>query len=146
MLRVDPSFQVLASSIVKLNFNKELSQLNFKKDNPELRQTRVVKQVIIVKHKHNTFSRLDPCMVPDHISRVDRVGNLSLVSTRSKQAPTLRRSLNDQRQTGPAVVLGHLIPPPSRQSWSKGERFRPSGYTTTSAYWAHIPVCNRYIQ
>jgi hypothetical protein len=60
MLRVDPSFQVLASSIVKLNFNKELSQLNFKKDNPELRQTRVVKQVIIVKHKHNSLINIIP--------------------------------------------------------------------------------------
>jgi hypothetical protein len=27
--------------------------------------------------------------------------------------------------------------PPSRQPWSRGERFQPSGYIATSAYWAH---------
>jgi hypothetical protein len=64
--------------------------------------------------------------------------NLSLAPTKSKQAPTRRRSLGNQRQTGPAIVLGSLIPPPMRQPWSKGKKFRPNGYTTTSAYWAHI--------
>jgi hypothetical protein len=37
----------------------------------------------------------------------------------------------------PTVALGHLILPPSRQSWSRGEMFRPSGYIATSVYWAH---------
>jgi hypothetical protein len=36
--------------------------------------------------------------------------------TRRKHAPTPGRSLDNQRQTGPAVTLGHLILPPSRQS------------------------------
>jgi hypothetical protein len=64
--------------------------------------------------------------------------NLSLAPTKSKQTPTPGRSLDNQRQTDPAVVLGDLILPPMRQPWSRGERFRPNGYTTTSAYWAHI--------
>jgi hypothetical protein len=64
--------------------------------------------------------------------------NLSLAPTKSKQTPTPKRSLGNQRQTGLAVVLGDLIPPPMRQPWSRGERFRPNGHTTTSAYWAHI--------
>jgi hypothetical protein len=64
--------------------------------------------------------------------------NLSLAPTKSKQAPTLRRSLDNQRQIDPAVVLGGLIPPPMRQPWSRGKKFWPNGYTTTSAYWAHI--------
>jgi hypothetical protein len=42
-----------------------------------------------------------------------RGGNLSLVLTRTKHALTLRRSLGNQRQIGPAVTLGHLILPPS---------------------------------
>jgi hypothetical protein len=46
--------------------------------------------------------------------------NLSLAPTKSKQAPTPRRSLGDQIQTGLAVVLGGLIPPPMRQPWSRG--------------------------
>jgi hypothetical protein len=37
------------------------------------------------------FSTLDPCMVPDHTSYVVHVDNLSLVPTRSKQAPTPER-------------------------------------------------------
>jgi hypothetical protein len=53
-------------------------------------------------------------------------------------APYTRRSLGNQRQTGPSVVLDHLILPPSRQPWSRGERFWPSGYTATSANWPHI--------
>jgi hypothetical protein len=64
--------------------------------------------------------------------------NLSLAPTKSKQAPTPGRSLGNQRQTGTTVVLGGLIPPPIRQPWSRGERFRLNGYTVTSAYWAHI--------
>jgi hypothetical protein len=63
--------------------------------------------------------------------------NLLLVPTRMKHAPTPGSSLGDRRQTGPTVVLGHLIPPPSRQPWSRGELFRPSGDTATSVYWAH---------
>jgi hypothetical protein len=57
---------------------------------------------------------------------------------RMKQAPTPGRNLGDRGQTGPVIVLGHLIPPPSRQPWSRGERFQQSGYTATSTYWAQI--------
>jgi hypothetical protein len=75
-----------------------------------------------------------------------QVGNLSLVPMRLKQAPTPRRNLGDQRQTGPTVVLGHLILPPSRLPYSRGERSWPSGYTATLAYWAHIAAWDRYVQ
>jgi hypothetical protein len=54
---------------------------------------------------------------------VVRVGNLSWVPIRIKHVPIPGRSLGDQRQTDPAVALGHLILPPSRQSWSREERF-----------------------
>jgi hypothetical protein len=64
--------------------------------------------------------------------------NLSLAPTMSKQAPTPKRSLSNQRQTGLAVVLGGLFPPAMQQSWSRGKKFQPNGYTVTSAYWAHI--------
>jgi hypothetical protein len=64
--------------------------------------------------------------------------NFSLAPTKSKQPPTPGRSLANQRQTGPAVVLGDLIPPPMRQPWSRGESFWSNGHTVTSAYWAHI--------
>jgi hypothetical protein len=86
---------------------------------------------------HHTLFMLDLCMVPDHTSPVVYVGNLLLVPIRTKQAPTPVRSFGDRRQTGLAVVSGHLIPPPSRHPWSRGERFRPSGDTATLAYWAH---------
>jgi hypothetical protein len=72
--------------------------------------------------------------------------NLSLVPTRSKQAPTPGRSFGDKRQSDLVVVLGHFILPLSQQPWSRGERFQPSDYTATSAYWAHIPACDRYVQ
>jgi hypothetical protein len=85
----------------------------------------------------HTLSSLDSLMIPDHTSFMVYIGNLSLVPTRTKHAPTPERSLGDQRQTDPTVILDHLILPPSRQSWSRGEKFRLSGYTSTSAYWAH---------
>jgi hypothetical protein len=58
------------------------------------------------------LSTLDSLMVPDHTSPVVYVGNLLLVPTRMKHAPTLERSLDDQK-------------------------FRPSGYIATLACWAH---------
>jgi hypothetical protein len=64
--------------------------------------------------------------------------NLSLALTKSKQTPTPGRSLGNQRQTGPVVVSGDLIPPPMRQPWSRGVRFRCKGHIATSIYWAHI--------
>jgi hypothetical protein len=51
--------------------------------------------------------------VPDRTSHVVRVVNLSLVPTRMKHAHTPGKSLGDRRQTDPAVILGHLVPPPS---------------------------------
>jgi hypothetical protein len=64
--------------------------------------------------------------------------NLSLAPTKSKQASTPGRSLGNQRQTDPVVVLGGLIPPPMRQPWSRGKKFWPNGYIATSAYCVHI--------
>jgi hypothetical protein len=87
-----------------------------------------------------------PGRVPNHTSHAVHIGNLSLVPTRSKQGPTPRISLGDQRQTGPAVALGHLILLPSRQPWSREKKVRPSSYTATSAYWVHITTCDWYIQ
>jgi hypothetical protein len=60
--------------------------------------------------------------------------NLSLAPMKSKQAPPPGRSLDNQSQTGLAVVLGGLILPPMRQPWSTGERFQTNGYIATSAY------------
>jgi hypothetical protein len=76
-------------------------------------------------------------MILDHTSPVVHVGNLSQVPIRTKHASISRRSLSDQKQTDPVVTLGHLILPPSRQPWSRGEGFQPTGYIATSAYWAH---------
>jgi hypothetical protein len=58
---------------------------------------------------------LDSRMVSDHTYPVVHVANISLVPTRTKHASTLGGNLGDRRQTDSAVVLGHLIPPPSRQ-------------------------------
>jgi hypothetical protein len=95
--------------------------------------------------RHTLFT-LDQHRLPDHTSHVVHIGNLSLVLMRSKQAPTLGRSLGDRRQTGPPIVLGHHISPLPRQPWSRGERFQPNGYIATLSYWVHIPACDLYIQ
>jgi hypothetical protein len=95
------------------------------------------------RHK---LSTLDPRRVPGHTSHVVHVDNLSPVHTSTKQAPTPRRNLGDQRQIDLAIVLGHLIPPSSWQPLSRGERFPPSSYTATLAYWPHIPACDQYVQ
>jgi hypothetical protein len=80
------------------------------------------------------------------ISRGQCIATCHVVPIRLKQAPTTGRNLGDKKQTDPAVVLGHLILPPSQHPWSRGERFRLSGYTTISSYWAHIPACDWYVQ
>jgi hypothetical protein len=64
--------------------------------------------------------------------------NLSLDPTKLKQAPTPERSLSNQRQIDPAVILDDLIPPPMRQPWSRGKKFWLNGYISTLAYWTHI--------
>jgi hypothetical protein len=87
---------------------------------------------------HHTLSTLDLRMVLDHTYLVwSTYSTLSLVSTRSKQARTPKKSLGNQRQIDPVVILGHLIPPSLRQHWSRGEKVWSSGYTATRAYWAH---------
>jgi hypothetical protein len=73
-------------------------------------------------------------MVSDHTSHVVCIGNISLLPTRLKHGSTPRRSLGDQRETGSAIALGHLIPPPSRRPWSMGKRFGLGGYIATLAY------------
>jgi hypothetical protein len=69
----------------------------------------------------HTLSTINFHRVPNPTSHVVCVGNHSLVPTRTKQAPTPGRSLSDQRQTCPTVVLGHLIPLP-HDSLGVGER------------------------
>jgi hypothetical protein len=56
----------------------------------------------------HTLSTLDPRRVPDHISHVVHIGNLSLVPTRSKHAPTPGRSLDDQRLWHPDLRLNRI--------------------------------------
>jgi hypothetical protein len=90
-----------------------------------------------IRSTYHTLFTLDSHRVPNYTSHVVHVGNLSQVPTRTKHASTPERSLGNQRQTDLTVVLGHLILPPSRQPWSRGERFQPIGYTATSPYWAH---------
>jgi hypothetical protein len=104
---------------------------------------------LLISESHGGLNRCTPCRgKPDQYatSHVVRVSNLSLVPTRTKQTPTPGRSLGDWRQTGPVIILGHLISPPSRQPWSRRERFQPSGYTAISAYWPISPACDRCVQ
>jgi hypothetical protein len=68
-----------------------------------------------IRSTRHTLFMLDSRIVSDHTSHVVHIGNLSQVSTRMKHAPIPGRSLDDQRQTGPAVALDHLILTPSRQ-------------------------------
>jgi hypothetical protein len=121
--------------------------LNYLRDNchkqavTHIRESQWFKSMYTLQGKtrltRHTLSTLDSRIVLDHTSLVVCVGNLSLVPTMSKHAPTPEISLGDQKQTGPVVALGHLIPPPMQQPWSRGERFWPSGYTATSTYCAH---------
>jgi hypothetical protein len=60
--------------------------------------------------------------------------------------PTLRRNHGTQCSLGMTVVLGHLILPPSRQPWSRGEKGRPSSYTTTQFTGPISPACDQYVQ
>jgi hypothetical protein len=90
--------------------------------------------------QHATYASHSIPRTPDvrFLRAVPVRDKLSLAPTKSKYAHTPGRNLGNQRQTGSAVALGDLIPPPMRQPWSRGERFRPNGYTATSAYWGHI--------
>jgi hypothetical protein len=69
---------------------------------------------------HMLFT-LDPRRVSDPTTHMIHIDNLSLVPTRLKHVPTPERSLGDQRQTDPAIALGHLILPP-HDSLGLGER------------------------
>jgi hypothetical protein len=71
----------------------------------------------------HTLFMLDSHMVPDRTSPMVHVGNLSLVPTKTKPAPTPEGSLGDRRQTSLTVILGHLIPPTSRQRWYRERGF-----------------------
>jgi hypothetical protein len=102
---------------------------------------------LLISKSHNDLNRCTPCRekpeqhatYASHSSprtlsahflwAVPICDNLSLVPMKSKQAPTSGRSLDNQRQTDPTVVLGALILPPMRQPWSRGE---------FSAQWLHI--------
>jgi hypothetical protein len=93
-----------------------------------------------------TLSTLDLHRVSDPTSHVVHVGNLLLVSMRMKHAPTPRRSLGDRRQTGPAVVLGHLIPLP-HGILGVGERGFSQVVTQLHQLTGPIsPACDRYVR
>jgi hypothetical protein len=92
----------------------------------------------------HTLSTLDLHRVPDHTSHVVYVGNLSLVLTRIKHAPTPRRSLSDRRQTGPARVTSFPLP---HDSLGVGER--GFGHMVTQLHQltrSITPACDRYVQ
>jgi hypothetical protein len=72
--------------------------------------------------------------------------NLSLAPMKSKYVPISGRSLGDQRQTDPAVILGDLIPPPC-DSLGVGERGFGPMVTQLHQLTGHIsPACDRYVQ
>jgi hypothetical protein len=82
-------------------------------------------------------STLDLRMVPDHTSHVVHVGQPFTSHHKVETDPYTRKKSWQPKTDWPSCVLGGLILPPMWHPWSRGERFRPSGYTTTSAYWAH---------
>jgi hypothetical protein len=89
---------------------------------------------------------LDLRRVPDHTSHVVHVGNISLVPTRTKHAPTPERSLGDRRQTGPAIVLVTSFPLP-HNSLGVGEIDFGQVVTQLHQLTGPItPACDRYIQ
>jgi hypothetical protein len=58
---------------------------------------------------------LDLHMVSDHTSHVICVGQPFTSSHEVETGPIPERSLDNQRQTGPAVILDDLILPPMSQ-------------------------------
>jgi hypothetical protein len=72
--------------------------------------------------------------------------NLSLAPTKLKQAPTPGRSLDNQRQTDPAIVLGGLILLPMRQPWSRERGFGPMVTQLHQLTGPISPACDRYVQ
>jgi hypothetical protein len=102
-------------------------------------------------HKTSDSNRCTPCWenlinMPYASHARFMYGNLSLVPMSSNWTPTPGRNLGTQWSPVLAVVLGHLILPPSRQPWSRGEKVRPSSYTTTRFTGPITPACNQYVQ
>jgi hypothetical protein len=100
----------------------------------------------ITRSTRHIFSTLDSCMVLNCASLMVHVGNFSLVPTRVKQTPTPGGSLGDRRQTGPTVVLGHLIPLP-HDILGVGDR----GFSQVVKQLHQLtgpitPACDRYVQ
>jgi hypothetical protein len=73
-------------------------------------------------------------------------GNLSRSPYKVEQALTPGRSLGNQRQTGLAVVLGHLILPPLQQPWSRGEKFAKVVTQLHPLTGPISPSCDQYVQ
>jgi hypothetical protein len=98
--------------------------------------------------QHVTYtSQSSPCMPGVRfIQAVPVHNNLSLAPIKSKQTPTPGKSLDNQRQTGSAVVLGGLILPPIRQHWNRGERFQPMVIQLHQFTGPISPACDQYIQ
>jgi hypothetical protein len=92
------------------------------------------------------LSMLDSRMVPNHTSPVIRVGNLSLIPTRTEQAPRPGGNLGDRRQTGPTVVLVTSFPLP-HDTLGVGERGFGQVVTQLHQFIGPItPACDRYVQ
>jgi hypothetical protein len=72
--------------------------------------------------------------------------NLSLAPTKSKQAPAPGRSVDNQRQTGPAVVLGGLILSPCDNPGVEERGFSPTITQLLQLTGLISPACDRYVQ
>jgi hypothetical protein len=96
------------------------------------------------RHTHST---LGPCMALDHTYLMQYTyNNLLVVPMRSKQASTPERSLGTQWSPSLAIILGHLILPPSCQPWSRGEKVWSCSYTATRFIRPITPTCDQDIQ
>jgi hypothetical protein len=79
---------------------------------------------------HHTHPTLSPRMVLDHTYLTwSTHSDLSRSPHEVETGPYTWKKSWRPKTDCPAVVLGHLIHPPSRQPWSRRERFRASGYT-----------------
>jgi hypothetical protein len=98
--------------------------------------------------QHATYaSHSSPRMLSAHfLWAVPICDNLSLAPAKSKQAPTPGRSLDNQRQTDPTVVLGALILPPMRQPWSRWRVFDPMVTHLLQLTGPISSACDRYVQ
>jgi hypothetical protein len=118
---------------------------------------------LLISESHGDSNRCTPCRgKPDQhatyvshsspstpgirfLQAVPVCDNLSLAPTKSKQDPTPGRSLGNQRQTSPTVVLGDI--PPPMQSPGVGERdFNPMVTQLHQLTGPISPTCDRYVQ